>query len=82
MSGSYLYKEQEDRFDYIEGVFDTLILRDIRQKYKIKNPALMDRIARFMMDNISNLTSARSITDTLTSNKDRINHIADWLLSK
>ena len=25
MSGSYLYKEQEDKFDYIENVFDTLI---------------------------------------------------------
>ncbi len=74
MSGSYLYKEQEDKYDYIETVFDTLILRDIRQKYKIKNPALMDRISQFLMDNVSNLTSARSITDTLTSNKDKINH--------
>ena len=74
MSGSYLYKDQEDKFDYIENVFDTLILRDIRQKYNIKNPALMDRISQFMMDNVSNLTSARSITDTLASNKDKINH--------
>lgn len=74
MSGSYLYKEQEDKFDYIESVFDTLILRDIRQKYNIKNPTLMDRISQFLMDNVSNLTSARSITDTLTSNKDKINH--------
>lgn len=74
MSGSYLYKEPEDKLDYIENVFDTLILRDIRQKYKIKNPALMDKIAQFLMDNVSNLTSARSITDTLTSNKDKINH--------
>lgn len=74
MSGSYLYKEQEDKFDYIENVFDTLILRDIRQKYNIKNPALMDRISQFLMDNASNLTSARSITDTLASNKDKINH--------
>ena len=74
MSGSYLYKEQEDRFDYLENIFDTLILRDIRQKYKIKIPALMDRISQFLMDNISNLTSARSIADTLASNKDKINH--------
>ena len=74
MSGSYLYKEQEDKFDYIENVFDTLILRDIRQKYNIKNPALMDRISQFLMDNVSNLTSERSIADTLTSNKDKINH--------
>lgn len=74
MSGSYMYKEQEDKFDYIENVFDTLILRDIRQKYNIKNPALMDRISQFLMDNVSNLTSERSIADTLTSNKDKINH--------
>ena len=74
MSGSYLYKEQEDRYDYIANIFDTLILRDIRQKYKIKNPALMDRISQFLMDNISNLISARSITDTLLSNKEAINH--------
>ena len=74
MSGSYLYKEQENKYDYIETVFDTLILRDIRQKYNIKNPLLMDRISQFLMDNVSNLTSARSITDTLTSNKDKINH--------
>lgn len=74
MSGSYLYKEPEDKYDYIENVYDTLILRDIRQKYNIKNPALMDRLSQFLMDNVSNLTSARSITDTLTSNRDTINH--------
>ncbi len=74
MAGSYLYKEREDKFDYIENVFDTLILRDIRQKYKIKNPALMDRLSEFLMDNISNLTSVRNITDTLAANKDKINH--------
>lgn len=74
MSGSYLYKEPEDKYDYIENVFDTLILRDIHQKYKIKNPVLMDRISLFLMDNVSNLTSARSIADTLASNKDKINH--------
>ena len=74
MSGSYLYNEKEDKYKYIENVFDTLILRDIRQKYNIKNPILMDRISQFLMDNVSNLTSARSIADTLTSNKDKINH--------
>lgn len=74
MSGSYLYKEQEDKYDYIENIFDTLIVRDICQKYNIKHPALMDRISQFLMDNVSNLTSARSIADTLTSNKDKINH--------
>lgn len=74
MAGSYLYKEQEAKYDYIAGVFDTLIVRDIRQKYKIRNPILMDRIVDFLMDNVSNLTSARNIADALTNNKEKVNH--------
>ncbi len=74
MSGSYLYKTQDSKFNYLSDVFETLIVRDIRQKYKIRNVILLDRIADFMMDNIANLVSARSISDTLTVNKDKINH--------
>lgn len=74
MAGSYLYQDQEAKYDYIEDVFDTLIVRDIRQKYKIRNSVLMNRIVDFLMDNISNLSSARNISDALTNNKDKINH--------
>ncbi len=74
MSGSYLYKEHEEKYKYLADIFDTLILRDIRQKYKIRNVVLMDNIAEFMMDNISNLTSSRRIAETLTKNNDTINH--------
>ena len=74
MAGSYLYKDQEAKYDYIEEVFRTLIIRDIHQKYKIRNKELMDRIVDFLMDNVSNLTSARNITDTLVRQKDTINH--------
>ena len=75
MAGSYLYRDQEAKYDYISDVFDTLIVRDIRQKYKIRNMQLMNRIVDFMMDNISNLSSARSIADTLTGAKEKVNHI-------
>lgn len=74
MSGSYVYKNQEERFKYIPDVYDTLIVRDIRQKYKIRNVVLMDKISEFMMDNISNITSSRKIADTLTNNLEKINH--------
>lgn len=74
MSGSYTYQDQEERYKYIEDVFNTLIIRDIRQKYAIRNVALMDRISDFLMDNISNLSSARKIADVLTKNSDTINH--------
>ena len=75
MAGSYLYKDQEAKFDYIADVFDMLIVRDIRKKYKIRNMQLMDRIVDFLMDNISNLSSARSITNTLSSIKEKVNHV-------
>lgn len=75
MSGSYLYKDQEAKYDYIADVFDTLIVRDIRKKYKIRNMQLMDRIVDFLMDNISNLSSARSITNTLSGVKEKVNHV-------
>jgi len=74
MAGSYLYKTPESKYDYIADVFDTLIVRDIKQKYKIRNPILMNRIVDFLMDNVSNLTSARNIADSLTNQKDKINH--------
>lgn len=74
MSGSYLYKDTEAKYDYIAEVFDTLIVRDIRRKYKIRNPQLMDRIVDFLMDNISNLSSARNITNTLSVAKEKIHH--------
>lgn len=74
MSGSYLYKDIEAKYNYINEVYHTLIVRDIRTKYHIRNIALMDRISDFLMDNISNLTSARSLADTFNSNKDKINH--------
>jgi predicted AAA+ superfamily ATPase len=34
----------------------------------------MDKIAEFMMDNVSNLTSSRKIAETLTKNVGKINH--------
>ncbi len=74
MAGSYLYKEQESKYEYIADVFDTLIVRDIRKKYRIRNIQLMDRIVDFLMDNVSNLSSARNITNTLGSMHEKIHH--------
>ena len=74
MSGSYLYQDMSAKYDYISDVYETLIVRDIRQKYRIRNTVLMNRIADFLMDNVSNLTSARRIAETLTGQKDKINH--------
>lgn len=75
MAGSYLYKDEKAKYDYIAEVFDTLILRDIVGKYKLKNTTLLDRIADFLMDNISNLTSPGGIAATLSAHSERENNI-------
>lgn len=75
MAGSYLYQDQAYKYDYIADVFDTLIVRDIRQKYKIRNMQLMNQLVDFLMDNISNLTSARSIQNTFNGVQEKANHV-------
>lgn len=75
MSGSYLYQDQEAKYDYIADVFDTLIVRDIRRKYKIRNMQLMAGIVDFLMDNISDLSSARNITNALGRADEKVNHV-------
>ncbi len=75
MSGSYLYNDRESNYDYIAGVFDTLIVRDIRTKYKIRNTQLMDRLVDYLTDNIGNLTSARNISQAVCANGEKTNHV-------
>lgn len=65
MSGSYLYKNQNDKYSYIREVYNTLIIRDITEKYKIRNVEVIQNLSNFLMDNISNLTSPNSITQEL-----------------
>ena len=74
LSGSYLYQDKNDKYDYVNDVYNTLIKRDICDKYKIKKEYLLDKITDFLMDNIGNLTSIRNISSSLTNNKDKINH--------
>ena len=65
MSGSYLYKTQKEKYDYISDVYNTLIVRDINQKYKIRNIDVLNNLNNYLMDNISNLTSSNNITITM-----------------
>lgn len=74
MSGSYLYRLQEEKYNYVAEVFDTLIVRDIRQKYKIRNMSLMNGIVDYLIDNISGLSSAGNIANIMTSAQKRVNH--------
>ena len=73
MSGTYIYNENQKKYNYINEVYNALIVRDIQQKYNIQNISLMDSLTEFMMDNISNLTSCRKISNKLNENNANTN---------
>lgn len=74
MSGSYIYNKEQDKYEYVADIYKTLIVRDIIQKYGIKNEQLLYKLNDFLMDNISRITSLRKISDTLISNNEDTNH--------
>lgn len=67
MSGSYPYRTQEQRYQYLSNVFKTLIVRDIVQRHNVRNESALLRIADYVMDSVSNITSARNMTDSLNA---------------
>ena len=68
MSGSYIYNDGKQKYNYINEVYNALIVRDIQQKYNIQNIRLMDSLTEFLMDNVSNLTSYRKVANKLNEN--------------
>ena len=75
LSGAYVYSEKEDQASYIKDVYTTIIKRDLVDKYGIKEEALLDSLTDYMMDNISNLTSASKISNVFKQNKVETNHV-------
>ena len=66
-AGSYAYNTEKDRKDYIKEVYETIVTRDLVQKYSLPDTQMLQRLSEFLMDNISNLTSPSKISNMLTS---------------
>ena len=74
MSGSYLYNSIEKKYDYLNNIYNTLIIRDINERNNLKNEKLMNSINDFLMDNISNRTSLRNVANSLNNINVETNH--------
>lgn len=59
-------------FDYIKGVYSTIIYKDLIQRYEIRNTAFLESFVRFLADNTGQLFSAKKISDYLKSQQTNI----------
>lgn len=57
----------EEINDYLQNIYQTIVVKDILSRGKIQDPDLLNRIVRYLSDNIGNISSIKSIADTLTS---------------
>lgn len=75
LAGSYLYNNEEDAVAYIKDIYISLIKRDLVDRYNIEELALLDTLTEFLMDNISNLTTANNVANILNKNNTKTNHV-------
>ena len=53
---------------YLEGIFNTILVKDIIDRKKIADTTILKSVTRFLFDNIGLELSSKKIADTLTSN--------------
>ncbi len=53
--------------DYLEGLFNTIVVKDISLRKKITDPMMLRSLLRFLFDNIGSPLSSKKIADTMTS---------------
>ena len=75
LAGSYLYPNDRDRVSYIKEVYETIVTRDLVQKYALPDTTVLQRLSEFLMDNISNLTSPNKVSQLLTANNVSTTHV-------
>ena len=73
-AGSYIYNDVPEKVRYIAEVYDTMILRDIEQKYGVENATILREVGDFLMDNISRLTTANNIANVLNASRQATNN--------
>lgn len=74
LSGSYTYKNDSDKEKYIRDVYDTILIRDLVEKYRLGSATLLKKVAEYLMDNVSNISSSRNISNILVANGTETNY--------
>lgn len=68
-------------FDYLRNITDAILLKDIVARYDIRNVSFLQRLTRFLADNVGSMVTARKISQHLKSQRIKISHnlVLDYL---
>ncbi len=67
------FKGNEEQIrNYLEGLYNTIFKKDIVRRNKISNEDALENVTKFVFDNIGNLITSKKISDTLTSNNQKV----------
>ena len=69
--------------NYLDGIYNTVILKDVISRNNIKDVMILDSVVKFVFGNIGQLISTNKISNTLNSNnrKNSVNTIESYLSS-
>lgn len=62
----------KDITDYLNGVYNTVVMKDIITRKKIQDVMMLESVIRFVADNIGNMLSTKRIADIMTADGRKI----------
>jgi len=67
------FSSKDDVRSYLDSIYNTIILKDVAESNNFRDISRLERIVRFMADNIGKETSANNIAGTMTRDGAKIN---------
>lgn len=64
--------QPEEIHDYLEGIYNTIVVKDIVNRKKITDTMMLKSVLCFVFDNIGSPLSSKKIADTMTSDGRKI----------
>ena len=70
--GLELQGQPKELRDYLEGIYNTVVVKDLVSRKKIPDVMMLESVARFLFDAIGSPLSTKKVADTMTSSGRKI----------
>ena len=75
MPGIITLKNDENLYENaIKGIYNTVFMKDVIERNKLIDATLLEKVLKFLMNNIGSMVSSKKIADYLTSQGTKVTH--------